>query len=65
MVAEPLDACLTAAWFWSSIDGNLLADAAQWDALTRAVNGPACDQAERRRDLAVAALPVWAGQGWA
>lgn len=49
LVAQPEDACLTAAWFWHSVKGNILADSAQWDAITRAVNGPAMLLADRRR----------------
>lgn len=49
IVAMPADACLTAAWFWHAAKGNLLADSAQWDAITRAVNGPAMLQADLRR----------------
>jgi putative chitinase len=49
LVALPADACLTAAWFWHSVKGNLLADSAQWDAITRAVNGPGMLQADLRR----------------
>ena len=52
LVAEPLDACMTAAWFWHTVKGNLLADSAQWDAITRAVNGPAMLQAAERRQYA-------------
>lgn len=49
MVALPTDACLTAAWFWHNAKCNILADSAQWDAITRAVNGPGMLQAEQRR----------------
>lgn len=51
LVAKPEDACLTAAWYWHSVKGNVLADASRWDALTRAVNGPAMDQAALRAHL--------------
>lgn len=50
LVAAPLDACLTAAWFWHSIGGNALADAGQIDALTRKVNGPGMMAAADRRE---------------
>jgi len=59
LVAQPLDACFTAAWFWHQAKCNLLADSAQWDAITRAVNGPAMLLASTRRqysDEAVAAF---------
>ena len=41
LVAQPTDGLMTAAWFWSCRKANLLADSAQWDAITRMVNGPA------------------------
>ena len=49
LVALPRDACLTAAWYWHSAKCSLLADSAQWDAITRAVNGPGMLQADLRR----------------
>ncbi len=60
LVAQPVDACLTAAWFWHAAKGNLLADSAQWDAITRAVNGPGMLQADLRRQYAEEALQVLA-----
>jgi putative chitinase len=60
LVAEPLDACLTAAWYWHTIKGNLLADSAQWDAITRAVNGPGMLQADLRRQYAEEAVQAFA-----
>jgi putative chitinase len=60
LVAQPLDACLTAAWFWSGIKGNVLADSAQWDAITRAVNGPGMLQADLRRQYAEEAVRAFA-----
>jgi predicted chitinase len=39
---------MTAAWFWHTNKLNLLADSAQWDAVTRAVNGPGMLQAAER-----------------
>jgi len=60
LVAQPEDACLTAAWFFASAKGNLLADSAQWDAITRAVNGPGMLQASLRRQYAEQALEVLA-----
>lgn len=59
LVAQPSDACLSFAWYWHSIKGNLLADAWNIDAITRAVNGPAMLEATLRRqwsDEAVSAL---------
>jgi len=50
LVAEPADAALTAAWFFARESCNALADAGDWDAITRRVNGPAMlAAAERRR----------------
>jgi putative chitinase len=60
LVAQPEDACLTAAWFWHTVKGNALADSAQWDAITRAVNGPGMLQADLRRQYSEEALQVLA-----
>lgn len=49
LVAEPLDACLTTAWFWYARGLNALADAGNVDAITRRVNGPAMLEAAARR----------------
>lgn len=49
LVAQPEDACLTAAWFWAAGGMNALADAHNWDAITRRVNGPAMLHAAERR----------------
>jgi putative chitinase len=61
LVALPEDAALTAAWFWDSRDCNALADAQQWNAITRAVNGPAMLQAAERQVLSMEALDVLTG----
>lgn len=60
LVGMPLDACLTAAWYWHTIKGNALADSAQWDAITRAVNGPGMLQADLRRQYAEEAVQAFA-----
>lgn len=60
LVALPEDACLTAAWFWHTAKCNILADSAQWDAITRAVNGPGMLQADARRQFAEEAVAVFA-----
>lgn len=52
LVALPEDACLTGAWFWHVNKLNILADTAQWDAITRTVNGPGMLKADLRRQLA-------------
>ena len=59
LVAQPADACLTAAWFWHSRKLSILADSAQWDAITRAVNGPAMLHADLRRQHAEQALTAF------
>lgn len=59
LVALPEDACLTAAWYWHSAKCNILADGAQWDAITRAVNGPAMLQADVRRQYSDEAVAVF------
>lgn len=51
LVALPDDACMTAGWFWHVRKLNVLADSAQWDAITRAVNGPGMLQAAERRQF--------------
>lgn len=60
LVALPDDACMTAAWFWHGVKGNLLADSAQWDAITRAVNGPGMLQADLRRQYSDEAVAIFA-----
>ena len=60
LVAQPEDACLTAAWFWHNVKANILADSAQWDAITRAVNGPGMLQASLRRQYAEQAVEALA-----
>lgn len=58
LVALPPDACLTAAWYWHTVHGNDLADSAQWDAITRAVNGPGMLKRAERRSLTDELLQV-------
>lgn len=58
LVALPPDACLTAAWYWHTNHGNDLADSAQWDAITRAVNGPGMLKRAERRSLTDELLQV-------
>jgi putative chitinase len=60
LVALPLDACFTAAWFWHNVKANLLADGGQWDAITRAVNGPGMLQAALRKQYSNEAVAVFA-----
>lgn len=60
LVALPEDACMTAAWFWHTNKCNILADSAQWDAITRAVNGPGMLKKEDRRQFSEEAVSVFA-----
>jgi putative chitinase len=58
LVTLPPDACLTGAWYWSTNGCNPLADTAQWDAITRKVNGPAMMKRDERRSLSDDLLQV-------
>ncbi len=60
LVALPKDACLTAAWFWHTNKCNILADSAQWDAITRTVNGPGMLQRVERRHYTEESLTAFA-----
>lgn len=60
LVALPAHACMTAAWFFERAKGNLLADSAQWDAITRAINGPGMMQADLRRQYSEEAVGAFA-----
>ena len=53
------DALLTAGWYWHTHKLNLLADSAQWDAITRAINGPALDQSALRRQRSVECMQAF------
>ena len=50
-VAEPTDACLTAAWFWTTNGGNARIDRGDFNGTTRMVNGPAMLHARERLAL--------------
>jgi putative chitinase len=56
LVAQPSDACLTAAWYWHSRNLNELADAWNIALITERVNGPARLQLDERRQYAEEAL---------
>ncbi len=60
LVAGPDDACLAAAWFWSTHKCNALADAGLYDAITRQVNGPAMDKADLRKQRSQEATVAFA-----
>lgn len=51
LVAEPSDACLTAAWFWTSNGGNDRIDRGDFNSTTRMVNGPAMLHSKERLAL--------------
>lgn len=56
LVAQPADACLTAASYWHSAGCNAYADAGNLDAVTRAINGRAMLQASLRKQYTQQAL---------
>lgn len=60
LVALPLDAALTAGWYWQRNDLNGLADGSQIDAITKRINGPAMVAADKRRSLFDEALLAFA-----
>lgn len=60
MVAQPSDACLTAAWYWHTNKLNLLADASNTKAITWAINGPALVGLAERVQLFDRALRAFA-----
>lgn len=49
LLLQPADAALASAWYWVRHGCNALADSAQYDAITRAINGPAMLHADLRR----------------
>lgn len=51
MVADPKWAALTAGWFWSTHNCNALADASDWTALTKKINGGTFGLEERIRNI--------------
>jgi putative chitinase len=59
-VAEPSDACMSAAWYWHSNALNSLADTMQVDKITRAINGPAMLAAAERRQMTEEAARAFA-----
>lgn len=60
LVSRPVDACLTAAWFWHNAKLNLLADAALVDAITWRVAGRTTLDAGLRRQLGEDAAKAFA-----
>lgn len=60
LVAEPSDACLTAAWYWHAMGLNTLADSWQIGAITRLINGPAMLKAGERLQMSEEAARAFA-----
>lgn len=60
LVAQPSDACLTAAWFWVANGGNTLIDVGNFNGTTRMVNGPAMLHAKERMALYQQGVEVFA-----
>lgn len=60
LVAEPSDACLTAAWYWHCNKLNLLADASNIKGITWAINGPALAGLGERQQLFDRAVQAFA-----
>jgi putative chitinase len=61
LLEQPAYAALSAAWFWSSNGLNELADAGQFEAITRRINGGLNGQPERLKLWAKASAVLSAG----
>lgn len=61
LVGQPSDAALTAAWYWHCNKLNLLADASNIDAITKAINGPGMLKRVERKQYFDQAFAVFAG----
>ena len=48
LLEKPQHACMSAAWFWASRELNTLADAGQFDTITRRINGGQNGAADRQ-----------------
>ena len=48
LLEKPQHACMSAAWFWASRGLNTLADAGQFDTITRRINGGENGAADRQ-----------------
>ena len=48
LLEKPQHACMSAAWFWASRGLNTLADAGQFDTITRRINGGQNGAADRQ-----------------
>lgn len=60
LVALPIDACLTAAWYWHERKLSPLADAQLTDQITRAINGPGMLHGDLRQQYAEEAVRAFA-----
>jgi putative chitinase len=60
LVAQLLDACTTAAWYWHTRRLNHLADAALIDQITAAVNGPRALESSLRKQYTEEAVRAFA-----
>lgn len=60
LVARPLDACLTAGWYWQLHGLNALADGWNVADITRRINGPGMVGKAERQQLADEALRAFA-----
>ena len=61
LLEQPVYAALSAAWFWSNNGLNELADAGQFEAITRRINGGLNGQPERLKLWAKASAVLAAG----
>ncbi|MFN3886878.1 MAG: glycoside hydrolase family 19 protein [Aquabacterium sp.] len=62
LLLQPDDAALSAAWYWSVAGCNALADRRDLDGITKAINGPAMLEKERRRREINNMLAILAGK---
>jgi putative chitinase len=61
LVAQPSDACLTAAWYWRANGCNQAVDAGMFDTTTRIINGKAMMHAQQRAQAFASTLAVFSG----
>lgn len=54
LLAEPMYACLSAAWFWNKKGLNALADAQDYDTMTKRINGGLIGLDDRKAKIAKA-----------
>lgn len=65
LVRQPKDAALTAGWFWATHDCNRLAEAGNWVALTKKINGGTIGLEDRIRHTSLAMNVFEAGSALA